>query len=503
MHRFRSSLVANLAGTAWTAVLQLACVPLFIKLLGVEAYGLIGFYLMIQVSLLVLDFGFSVTVNRELARHAAEASDAAHVRTVVRTLEISYWAMGLCIGAAWFMLAPVIGAKWIHAASLTNEKIVHALRIMALLIVVQWPLTFYQNGLNGLQQQVRLNAVRIIAAAIAYGGAVAVLVLVASSIEAFFTWQLIASVAQIVALAAVFWFSMPRSTSAARFDRAVFSRVRSFAGGMGAVTVLGVVLQQMDKLVLSNLLPLETFGYYVLGGVVASALQLFITPTFSAVFPRLSAMVAQGRSDDISALYHQGTQLMSVLLLPTAAVLIAFAPLVIQIWTGNEDFATRAAPIARFLVAGTAINGLMNLPYALQLSYGWTSFSVRFAIAKLIVFLPLLLWVATRYGAVGAAATWPTLNACYMLIGVPLTHRRLLVSEAGRWFFRDIGRPLLAIVAVVAVYRWACGSLSADVVGAMQIVGVWTIAFAAALLAAAEIRGAAMRSLFGRAEART
>jgi O-antigen/teichoic acid export membrane protein len=502
MQRFRSNLVANLAGTAWVAVLQIACLPWYIRLLGVEAYGLIGFYITIQVSLQVLDLGFSLTVNRELARHAADPGDAGQLRTVVRTLELTYWALGVCIGAAWFLLAPALGTKWIHASTLADADVVRVLRIMALLIVLQWPLTFYQNGLNGLQQQVRLNLVRFVSSTIAYGGAVAVLVTVAAKIEVFFAWQLIAGFVQIVVLAAVFWNSMPRSDAPSRFDPAAFATVRDFAGGMGAITVLGVALQQMDKIVLSKLLSLETFGYYILGGVVASALQLFITPTFSAVFPRLAGMVAKGETAQIRVLYHQGTQLMAVLLLPTAAVLVMFAPQVIQLWTGNAELAMRAAPIARLLVTGTVINGLMNLPYALQLSYGWTSLSVRFAVVKLVVFLPLLIWAATRYGAVGAAATWVALNACYMLIGVPLTHRRLLTSDAGRWFFADVGRPLLSIIAVVAAYRWLCGASATGVVAAIQVIGAWTIAFAAALLAAAEIRGAALKSLSGRLAAR-
>lgn len=39
---------ANLAGTVWSVVLGLVCVPLFIRFLGAEAFGLIGLSLAMQ-----------------------------------------------------------------------------------------------------------------------------------------------------------------------------------------------------------------------------------------------------------------------------------------------------------------------------------------------------------------------------------------------------------------------------------------------------------------------
>jgi hypothetical protein len=45
---FKLDLAANFAGVGWSVLMQIACVPLYLKFLGIEAYGLIGFYLMLQ-----------------------------------------------------------------------------------------------------------------------------------------------------------------------------------------------------------------------------------------------------------------------------------------------------------------------------------------------------------------------------------------------------------------------------------------------------------------------
>ena len=79
-------------------LLQMACVPLYIRFLGVEAYGLIGFYLMLQAILQVLDLGLSPTMNREMARYSVQPEKADEARDLVRTLELGYWLIGLMIG---------------------------------------------------------------------------------------------------------------------------------------------------------------------------------------------------------------------------------------------------------------------------------------------------------------------------------------------------------------------------------------------------------------------
>ena len=110
---------------------------------------------------------------------------------------------------------------------------------------------------------------------------------------------------------------------------------------------------------------------------------------------------------------------------------------------------------------GTALNGLVNLPYALQLAYGWTQISLYINSFFILALVPTIVYATLHYGPVGAAAVWVALNTIYMLAGVPLTHRRLLKGEAWHWFRDDICPPLLATLLVVGLSRWTlAGPLS-------------------------------------------
>jgi hypothetical protein len=64
------------------------------------------------------------------------------------------------------------------------------------------------------------------------------------------------------------------------------------------------------------------------------------------------------------------------------------------------------------------------------------------------MYFATLLW-----GAVGAAGVWVVLNSAYVLVGMHIMHRRLLQSEKWRWYARDVGMPLVAVLSVVAAGR--------------------------------------------------
>ena len=455
MSRVKTNFFANLAGSGWTALVGLACTPLYIHFLGMEAYGLIGFYFMLQGVIQILDLGLSPTVNREMARYSVLPEKAGEARDFVRTLEVGYWAIGILVGCAVWYSAPYIATHWIKAGNISPLEVRRAVTIMGALTALQWPLTFYHGGLLGLQRQVLLNGITIATATLSGGGALLILWLVSPTVSAFFTWQIAVSVLQAAATTFALWHSLPGSGHAARIDPGITRGIWRFAAGMSGITVTALILTQLDKVILSKMLPLKTFGYYILAGMVANGLSgLLIAPMFNTIFPRFSSLVAAGDEKSLLEMYHGSTQVMAVMILPAAVFIVLFSPEIMLLWTGSQEIAIHTAPIVSILVAGTALNGLMNLPYALQLSHGWTRIGLAINSIFIVTLVPAIVLMTKRYGAAGAAAVWLGLNSVYMLIGVPLTHRRLLKGEAFRWFTRDAGIPLAGSVAIAGTARF-------------------------------------------------
>jgi O-antigen/teichoic acid export membrane protein len=446
-------LVANFAGTGCSAVVQVACIPFYIKFIGIEAYGLIGFYLTLQAVLQVLDLGLSPTMSREMARYSVQPEKAAEARDMVRTLEVGYWVIGIVIGVTIVLAAQSIATHWIKAGSFPIRAVRQTVMVMGILAFFQWPISFYQGGLMGLGRQVLYNTLKISMVTLTHGGAVLILWLVSPTIQAFFLWLAAVNGLQVICLAVFLWKNLPPAPRAPRLDLKLVRGIGSFAAGMSGITAFSLILGQADKVILSTLFSLRVFGYYTLAGVFGTGLSMIVGSVFNTIYPRFSALVAMRDEETLKNLYHRCTQLMSVLVLPLAAVLALFSTDILQLWTRNSEVARNAGPIAALLVIGAALNGVMNLPYALQLAYGWTSIGLYTTISLTIVVVPAIWFMAARYGPVGAAFVWVGLQAVNMLVGVPLTHRRLLRREMGHWFLRDVGPSLVAVLLLAGLAR--------------------------------------------------
>lgn len=144
---------------------------------------------------------------------------------------------------------------------------------------------------------------------------------------------------------------------------------------------------------------------------------------------------------------------MSVMILPAAIVVSLFSSELIFLWTGDPVTVANTHSIVSILIIGTALNGLMNLNYALQLAHAWTKFALYANIIASIVLVPMIYLLTTHYGVVGAASAWVILNTGYMLICIPIVHACLLKGEQWRWCLNDVAVPLLTAVIIATFWR--------------------------------------------------
>jgi O-antigen/teichoic acid export membrane protein len=466
---------------------QLVCVPLYLRFMGIEAYALIGFYMMFQAMAQIMDLGLSPTMSREMARYSVQPEKAAEARDLLRTVETGYWIIGIALGAILILASPWVATHWIHATALSHGTVQQALLLMGVLAIFQWPVSLYHGGLMGLHRQVSFNILRIAVITLNTGGAVLILWLVSPTVQAFLCWQILVGAAQSVVLSILLRKYLPVSPRPSRFNFLLLNNIGRFAAGMGAIAITSLILTQVDKLVVSKLLSLKTFGYYTVAWAVAGSLAMVSGVVFNVIFPRMSAQVAGQDQIALKHSYHLGAQLMAVLVLPPAAVLSFFSFDVLRLWTRNIEMSLFVAPILRVLVLGSALNALLALPFALQLASGWTRLSWVAGLLSIGVVVPVIIPMTKYYGPVGAATVWVGLNAVNMLIAVPIMHRRLLPHDMGG-YFRDIGFPFLAALGVAGIARLAFANLNSPVSIFFALLTVGFASLATAALAAPIIR---------------
>ena len=153
------NIAANAAGAAVGLAVLLVAVPLYLRLLGAEAYGLVGLFATLMAAAAALDLGLGATLNREVARMTARLTDSPEFADVVATLRAAGWLVGLVLGALFAALAPLIATRWLTPSTLSTGDLRLALILMGVAVPAIVARSVQFAGLSGLQRQALANGV--------------------------------------------------------------------------------------------------------------------------------------------------------------------------------------------------------------------------------------------------------------------------------------------------------------------------------------------------------
>lgn len=489
----KSNIFANFAGRSVAAILGIIFVPIYLRYLSVEMYGIIGFFSSIQAFLFLLDGGISPTLNREVARLSTLPEKAQELRDLSRTLEILCWTSGFVVCIIALVVSPTAAGYWIKSENLSPEIIREALMIMSVTFAFQWATGFYTGGMYGLQEQKLLNVINVIVALIRSFGAFFVLAFISPTIKAFLIWQLIAIILNCFLLVFFFWRKLPKTAEKPRFKSTLLKEVWRYAAGMAGTSLVVLVLTQTDKLILSKMLTLEDFGYYSLAITFAgTGIGMIVGSIQTTYFPQFSQLVAQNKIDELRQLYHRACQVMSFFLIPVVSILAFFSYEILLVWTRSPEIAEKTYILLTLVAIGTGLNGLMHLPYYAQLAFGITKIGFWQNVISIIFLIPFMIYMTFYYGAVGGALSWVILNLSYTVFGMQVMHRLILQGELKKWYLVDVGLPLLLAIIINGIAYLLLTTKTSTANSPMQavffIAVVFLITFAGCMISIPTIR---------------
>ncbi len=449
----KKNIFANFFGNTWGSLMGLVFVPFYIHFLGIEAYGLIAIFGTLQAMFAILDMGITPTINREMARLSAKPGGAQQMRDLIRTIELIYWAIAVIIGVVVISLSSFIAQKWINTTHLSSGVIQDAVYIMGVCVFFRWPLSLYSGALMGLQQQVLFNKIGVIINTAGSAVTLIFLWLVSPTIKMFFICQIVISLIHTLTVGLTLWRKVPEGEGRAIVNWGLIPGIWRFSAGSGGTAFLGVILSQMDKIILSRMLPLDVFGYYSIASAIATRLKSIYGPVTIAIYPHFSRLVELDNQEQLRGIYHKGCQFMSILIFPVAAIIAFFSHEILLLWMQNQEIAEQASLIVSILVAGRALNGVLQLPYMLQLAHGWTSLGFFVNLFAVILLVPLLVLMTTYYGVYGAAGVWLILNIGYISISIQIMHHKIFPADKWVWYGVDVGLPMLIAFTIAGIWR--------------------------------------------------
>jgi O-antigen/teichoic acid export membrane protein len=470
------------------AVVGLLAIPFYLRLMGEEAYGLVGFYFVLQVWMQLLDLGVSPALGRQLSRFRAGALPLQDAVSLLGAAEAFCLLAGLAAGTACFLSTDWLAHHWLGRSRLPTREIDLTLRLAGCLLVFRWLAGFYQTALVGLERQIAVNAVALIGGIARNACAVAGLILVSHSPTVFFAAWAGITFLEAVTNKLLLLRALPRTGVRWRRGTRLLTKEFGFAAGVTLSYAITTAVGQVDKLTLSHTLPLGDFGVFSLVISICAGISLIVPPTVQAFQPRLTTLSALGRRTEFVEVYRLSISLIIVMAAGLAGTIAAWPDLVVYAWTGSHEVATRLAPTLTLFALGSGIASFLYLPYVLQFAHGLIRLHVIGTLIFGTLWIPAAVWAAVTFGTVGAGAVWFLGNLLFLLLWVPVVHRRMLSPEERR------GLSLQAFLRVALLAGLLTATHVIDTTRLHQFTALCTLAvistavMAVATLASRELR---------------
>jgi len=452
----RSSVVRNTVlsyiGQAYAVLIGIVIMPFYLGHLGAEAYGLIGFFAVLQAWLLLLDVGLSPSLVRQIAHYQGDTPAQIQQRRpgqLVRSFELIFLPLALLSSLSVWAASQWIAQRWLKAQELDTATIVSCIALMGLMVAFKLYSTLYKSAIQGMELHPWLNGANIFIATVRYVGGLFLVVYLSQNPLDFFIFQAAVGFFELLIFAVKAYLLMPPPSLFSGFNWAIVKPIVPFAASMSLTSMLWIVLTQMDKVLLSQVLLLKEYGYFSLVALISTGILMLVNPLVQTLLPRMTVLLAQNRSAEMHQLYLAANRLVGTFLLPLAMLIALHGEALLYAWSGNVEAAQWSRSILGWYALGSALMALSGFQFYLQYAYGKVRLHVWYSLVSALVTIPLMIFAVNNYGAAGAAMTWFLLRLVSFAIWPHLVHRRFAPEIHRQWLHDLLRISLMTCVGLL------------------------------------------------------
>lgn len=329
-------------------VLSLILMPQILKIVGFEAFSIIGYIAIFTQIFGFFDLGLSTLIIKKLADN-----NQKKVSNEIVTIEWIYFIIGFFIFFLILIFGQFISSFWIPFQSINGISIQSYFTLIALLLFVQWPISLYHNALYGFDKQILANfiylSISILKISLGY-----FIILKTNSIWYFIIFQIIMVVLHLLILNLIF------NVKIIKFKviwSSFYQNAKNLKSWMVPFFVIGVsvlIATDIDKLLISKLLTTKEFALFSLIMPIVSGIFLLNTNIKTATFPQISKDVISNSFQNFNT-FQNYYYLISI---PILVFSLIASKSFIWIWTRNIDFVTILNLPFKLLISGAVLFSL-------------------------------------------------------------------------------------------------------------------------------------------------
>jgi len=446
--------IANYIGQGYIIVISIVITPLYLQYLGAEAYGLVGFFALMQAWLNLLDMGLNPTLARQVAYARGQKNGFQFFKRLLKSFELIFFTLAVLVSVSIYFLSEWIAINWIKAETLDLETLQYCIILMGFMIALRLFAGLYRSGVNGLEDQVWLNIINIIVISLKFIGALLLLIFFTQEIQHFFEYQLLIGLLEVAIFVSRFYTKLPatvNSLSIVAFDWQAVKSVAPFALSVAYTAGIWILVTQTDKLILSGILSLTEFGYFSLVALIAGGIIALSSPISQAIMPRMTILLAQNNLEEALNIYRSSSQIVTLISFSLAVVIGLCSEALIYSWTGNVEASKWGKDILIWFALGNGILAIAGFQYLLQTAFGNLKLHVIGSTISAVIQIPIIYYSSLKYGAIGAGVAWFFIRFFWFILWTPIVHNRFLPNFHVKWMLKDI-IPLITLVTILTLF---------------------------------------------------
>ncbi|TAN40744.1 MAG: flippase [Nitrospirae bacterium] len=418
----------TLAGQVIPLVIALSVIPVLLKGLGTDRFGVLTLSWMVLGYFSLFDLG----LGRATTRFVAEAlgkNETGSLPELIWTSFSLHLMLGITTGLILALLTPLLAGRILRISPEMIGDAITTFLILSAAIPVILASTVLRGVLEASQRFDLINMVQIPAGSLTF-------LLPLAGLFIGFGLPGIVALLMLARLGAAFAYLLlcmkvfPVLRNGYRFDRRVMRPLLSFGGWITVSNIVGPVLIYLDRFMLGALVSMAAVAYYTAPFEVVTRLMVFPMSLIMVLFPVFSA-AGNLPGEQIARLYTRSIKYLLLVMGPVLLIMILFAGQILSLWLGS-DVAEKSTLAFQILAAGMLLTPVQVSVSLLQ-GIGRPDISAKFYLLELLFYLPMLWFLVRGLGIPGAALAW-TLKALIDTI--------LLFIASGRFY--DIGTRVLS-----------------------------------------------------------
>ncbi len=453
----------NLLGQAAPLIVALVTIPVLIRRLGVERFGILTLAWMAAGYLSLFDLGLGRGLTQLVAAKLATGT-RARIPALVWTAIVMMSALGVVGAVAGAALAPWLVRRGLQVPPELVAETIRALYLLALALPAVTVTAAFRGLLEATQRFGLSNALRLPLGIFNFVGPLVALAF-SRRVDVLVAVLVAGRVGATVAHVVVCRRTMPDLLSPPSVDPALARPLLSFGGWMTVSNVVSPLMSYLDRFLVGALVSMSAVAYYVTPYEVVTKLWLIPGALTGVLFPAFAASIAAD-PPRAARLLDKGCRYVFLALFPLVLTLVVLAAPGLDLWLGAA-FARHGARVVQWLSAGVLVNSLAQVAFAFVQGAGRPDVTAKLHVAELGPYLLVAWWAIKQHGIEGAAAVW------FLRVGID---GLALFAAAGMLIDRSKSRQWILAATTLG--------LSALLLGAVLRTNAQRYAFLAASLAA-------------------